>query len=352
MDKKNISVKKILLVMMILIVMSAGIFVLTRPAKGIVLTKSELPLIGSTPVYVELTDGVTLEREYIPSSDMHVNNIKVLFVNTNATNNATIDISVTTRDGEEIVNSTESIAAFTVGEWTNIGVDMNLMAGQSYKLLITPHGANPFFMQVDGYGLDISLGFEYIADSTVLYGDVFYYSIPIFVFICVLLLGIALFGIDRLVNGIKSLDFANLSKKYGCIAFLLMLFAALTVKIMSVAYAKGVYITSDSDGYLREAVNLLAGNGYSYDGIAGYSSWFANWPIIYPLLIAFVALITGTNVYLASKIVAILCFGIIEIVLYIAFKKDSWLYALTLTNLGVLAMAYNTWSEIPFMVFL
>lgn len=55
---------------------------------------------------------------------------------------------------------------------------------------------------------------------------------------------------------------------------------------------------------MREAENLVQGNGFQYDGIAGYRSWFANWPILYPVMIAGVMLITGANAYLASKIVA------------------------------------------------
>ena len=42
----------------------------------------------------------------------------------------------------------------------------------------------------------------------------------------------------------------------------------------------------------------------NYDGMAGYDSWFANWPILYPAMITIVMAVTGANAYLASKILA------------------------------------------------
>ena len=132
----------------------------------------------------------------------------------------------------------------------------------------------------------------------------------------------------------------------------MLLFGAVCVSIYSRAYLKGAYISADSAGYLREAVNLTAGYGFSYDGLAGYDTWFANWPILYPVLIAAVMLITGAEAYLASKIVAMVTAGLILVLLYKCFGKDAWLYGLCLTNIGYLNLSYYTWSEIPFMLFL
>ncbi|MDD6202840.1 MAG: hypothetical protein PUB13_07875, partial [Lachnospiraceae bacterium] len=134
--------------------------------------------------------------------------------------------------------------------------------------------------------------------------------------------------------------------------FFLLLFFAVCLSIYIRAYQKGVYITADSAGYLREAVNLVNGNGFAYDGMAGYRSWFANWPIIYPAMIAMVMVITKANAYLASKIVAMLIVAGILILMRIVFKEDAWVYALCLTNIGFLNLTYYTWSEIPFMLFL
>ena len=103
--------------------------------------------------------------------------------------------------------------------------------------------------------------------------------------------------------------------KYGNDIFLILIFAFSCMGIYSEAYVKGVHITSDSAGYLREAVNIVNGNGFHYDGLAGYTHWFANWPIIYPLIIAGVMLVSGTNAYLASKIVSMLMVAVILIII-------------------------------------
>ena len=71
---------------------------------------------------------------------------------------------------------------------------------------------------------------------------------------------------------------------------------------------------ADSAGYLREAVALSKGQGFSYDGLSGYESWFANWPIVYPALIAGMMLLTGANAYLASKLLTMALVGLLLLV--------------------------------------
>lgn len=97
---------------------------------------------------------------------------------------------------------------------------------------------------------------------------------------------------------------------------------------------------------MREAENLVQGNGFQYDGIAGYRSWFANWPILYPVMIAGIMLITET-LYLASKIVAMVTVFLLLVVLRLCFKKGGMAVWLCLTNTGFLTLCYYTWSEIP-----
>lgn len=348
----SISVKRIIGAVAILIVMLCGIFVLSRPCSGITETKSELPAIGSSPVYVEMEDGVTTIRKMSLSEDRHISALELLLVHTTGDSKSALLTEVTSASGEIIYSDKKLIAEFVVGDWTKVAADIYLNAGEEYTFAFTPIGCSPYFMQIEGYDLDISMGFDYVTDKKVTYGDIFYYSIPIIALAGILLAGLLLFGSERILAAVRKLAFEDIIRRFGTEAFLILLFVTLSLKIYSTAYVKGVYITADSDGYLREAVNLVAGNGFAYDGIAGYESWFANWPIIYPALIAGIMLITGTNAYLASKIVAIICIAVIEIILYIAFKKDAWVYALALTNAGVLSMAYNTWSEIPFMVFM
>ncbi len=91
---------------------------------------------------------------------------------------------------------------------------------------------------------------------------------------------------------------------------------------------------------------------FQYDGLAGYRSWFANWPVLYPACIAAVMLVTKVNAYLASKILAMLIAGLLLILMRVCFRKDAWIYALCLTNIGFLDLCYYTWSEVPFILFL
>ncbi len=124
------------------------------------------------------------------------------------------------------------------------------------------------------------------------------------------------------------------------------------ILIYSKAYLNGIYISADSTGYLKEAENLVQGNGFQYDGLAGYRSWFANWPVLYPACIAAVMLVTKVNAYLASKVLAMLIAGLLLILMRVCFRKDAWIYALCLTNIGFLELCYYTWSEVPFILFL
>ena len=140
--------------------------------------------------------------------------------------------------------------------------------------------------------------------------------------------------------------------KYGSDVFLILLFGMVCILIYSKAYLNGIYISADSTGYLEEAENLVQGNGFQYDGLAGYRSWFANWPVLYPACIAAVMLVTKVNAYLASKILAMLIAGLLLILMRVCFRKDAWIYALCLTNIGFLDLCYYTWSEVPFILFL
>lgn len=142
------------------------------------------------------------------------------------------------------------------------------------------------------------------------------------------------------------------AEKYGSDFFLLLLYGYLCVSIYSRAYLRGAYIEPDSSAYMRQALNLASGNGFSYDGLAGYHSWFAWWPIFYPVLIMLTMLTTGTEVYLASKILTMVIAGLILLIFRKCFGKNAWVYGLCLTNLGFLKIFYGTLSEIPFMLFL
>ena len=68
-------------------------------------------------------------------------------------------------------------------------------------------------------------------------------------------------------------------------------------------------------------------------------------------MIAAAMAFTNTNAYLASKIVAMFVVACMLGLLRIFFKKDAWIYALCVTNIGFLNLCYYTWSEIPYMFF-
>ena len=99
-----------------------------------------------------------------------------------------------------------------------------------------------------------------------------------------------------------------------------------------------------------EAASILSGYGFNNVGISGYTSWFSAFPIGYPLLIALISFITGRNLYLSSKILAVLISGVILLLLYIRFRKSAWIYSVCLLNIGFLAIYKYTWSEIPFIL--
>ena len=198
----------------------------------------------------------------------------------------------------------------------------------------------------------ISVGIEKVEPVRVTYGDIFYYSIPVSI---LLLIGYLLFiwvGKERLLGFVGRIPFREWIGKYGSDVFLILLFGMVCILIYSKAYLNGIYISADSTGYLEEAENLVQGNGFQYDGLAGYRSWFANWPVLYPACIAAVMLVTKVNAYLASKILAMLIAGLLLILMRVCFRKDAWIYALCLTNIGFLDLCYYTWSEVPFILFL
>lgn len=132
--------------------------------------------------------------------------------------------------------------------------------------------------------------------------------------------------------------------------FLLLMFFYLAFYEISYAYCAYVYISPDSTGYLREAQAILDGNGFFFDRLAGYDSWFSSWPIGYPFLIAMTAFLTGRNVYLSSKLVSIICVGVGLCILHKRFKQDAWIYSLIYINAGFLTIYLFTWSENVFIL--
>lgn len=131
--------------------------------------------------------------------------------------------------------------------------------------------------------------------------------------------------------------------------FMLSFWILYTVYIIHSAYFISLYISPDSSYYMREAESLLSGCGFNVNGAAGVPGYFSAWPIGYPALIALSSAIFGCNVYLASKILtaALICLELF--ILSRRYRIRAWLYALILTNYGIISINRFTWSETAFM---
>lgn len=141
-------------------------------------------------------------------------------------------------------------------------------------------------------------------------------------------------------------------EKHTSDIFLIIVFIYMALRIYVDAYLHNTMMSPDSCGYMREAINLAHGNGFRCDGIAGYNTWFANWPIMYPLIIACAMIVTKANAYLASKIVSIVIVGVILLIFRQRYKENAWIYSICVLNLGFINLAEYTWSECTFILFL
>ncbi len=354
----------------ILILLAVALSILSRTAQNGRRTTEVLPDIVDEPVYVECEEGKPLEAVLKAKKDFQAGGFQLLLVNLSQESRGTVRIAVADGASNLLLNQTIPVETITPGKWFLVSSDISFREGEEYFLSVLADGSEPYFMQVpegggealpfeekvikDGaaVGCGISLGVNMVEEVAVTYGEILYYSVPACILGAVLCILCILFGGSNVLGWVRKIPFGRFFGKYGNDLFLVLLFGAVCVSIYSRAYLKGVYISADSAGYLREAVNLVEGNGFWYDGMAGYDSWFANWPIFYPAMIAFVMLVTGAEAYLASKILAMLVAGLILLVLRLCFKKDAWVYALCLTNIGFLNLAYYTWSEVPFILFL
>lgn len=367
--KQNLG-RKIIYSFVVFAVLGAVMLVLTHTAQNGMKTTEILPDINPNPVYVTCEEGQPLEVSLQAREDFMISGFQVLLVNIAQDSRGTLRFVVTDAASEILLSEVIPVETITPGKWFTIAGSAAFAAGQEYKLSVLADGSSPYFMQVsegngsnlpfeeqvmkDGEILEwgISLGVNQVEPTKVTYGEIFYYSIPVSIVSALILLLFIWLGKEKVLAAAGRIRLGDFVRKYGNDLFLIMLFGCICISIYSRAYLKGVYISADSAGYLREAVNLVAGNGFSYDGLAGYDTWFANWPILYPALIAAVMLLTGAKAYLASKIVAMVTAGLILLLLRKCFGKDAWLYGLCLTNIGYLNLCYYTWSEIPFILFL
>lgn len=368
-------IRKCLLTLLSVLVFTGVMVILQHTVKEGYRSIQRVPQIADTPVYVECGEEETLLVTLQMTEGIDINSLDFLIVNTDEKGDGTIQFSLYDAQDSLLFDDTVAESGVTIGEWYSLPVSLSLLEGNSYVLSITPTHCSPYFMQTsldvierklpfteqviykdNVLSCGISLGIGEAEYVVMTFGDIFYFSVPI----CILALLVILFfiwnGYHKAVCILQSIpQNAKLKRLFstcGCDIFLMLLFVFSCVSIYVRAVMEGIYITSDSTGYLREAVNLVAGNGFSYDGLAGYRSWFANWPILYPALIALVMHVTHLSAYLASKLLSMILVGLILLTLRLAFKKDAWVYALCIVNIGFMDITYYTWSELPFMLFM
>ena len=360
----------------VLAVMVLMLFVLSRQA-GIMNKAEDInPPLFDTPSYIELADGQSLKLTLTPDDDISLGDLSVVIVNTDSSGAGSISFSLTEQGGQEIFTTQVPESDIPVGEWHKIGSPGFPMSnGQVYELTITAKDCSPYFIKTQkdatnrvlpfseevyrqenpstplGYG--ISLGTSVVSDKALTYGDIFYYSRMITVVLAIALILWIMLGTQGILSFIKKIPAGDFTGRAGSDIFLVILFVTLCLSIYINGYLEGINISADSAGYLREAANMAAGRGFHFDSLAGYdNSWFANWPILYPFFIAVVSKLTGLEVYAASKVLSMILVGILILVIRFTYKKDAWIYALLMTNLGLMYLYWYSWSELPFILFM
>jgi hypothetical protein len=117
-------------------------------------------------------------------------------------------------------------------------------------------------------------------------------------------------------------------------------------------FQKNGFLSADAVNYLALANNLIENydfyvSGYGYSG--NERDFFAIWPVGYPLLIAFMAKMTGLPVFWASKIVNIALAGFTLLIFRRIFSVTAHIYGmLFLFGAGIVIYTF-TWSEALFI---
>ena len=320
----NKTMKTILSALVILI--SCGmLFALSKQAGIRNKVEDVKPPLFDTPSYVELNENDPLLLSLTAKEDAHLGSLSVVLVNTDTKGDGTIVFEL--RDSSEALVFCQGIVESDVpiGEWYEIGnPDFYIEKGDTYTLFIEAEGCRPYFIKTQSRATDaimpfeelvfktdseltglepydlsatgcgISLGASIISDEPLYYHEIFSFSRLFVVLTAICLLMLIIIGKDETLAVIRRLSLDQLFKNIGNEIFLVILFALLCCSIYINGYLEGINISADSAGYLREAVNMAAGRGFHFDSLAGYNeSWFANWPILYPLMIAAVMKITA-----------------------------------------------------------
>lgn len=152
-------------------------------------------------------------------------------------------------------------------------------------------------------------------------------------------------------SGILNLFNSEKTKHIISIGILGTVFLYICLYIISKAYFEKACMSADSAEYMKAAHALLTGHGFISNYASNDSTWFALWPIGYPALIAFFTLISGTDIYLASKIFSLFAVALTLFLLYRRYGKNAWIFTIALLNPGYIWLNCYTWSEGPFTLF-
>jgi|GEM_PF-4675491 len=141
---------------------------------------------------------------------------------------------------------------------------------------------------------------------------------------------------------------------------LVAIFAFVATAIFCRAYfeSNGA-MSQDSTNYLGLAQNLLDGRGFKAAACGGFPepsctrvgewTFFAVWPLGYPLCIAGAAAFTGLSVFWAAKLVNIVSVGLVLLGLWRQFGTSAPVLALLLLFAPFLVLVGFSLSEAPFL---
>ncbi len=136
---------------------------------------------------------------------------------------------------------------------------------------------------------------------------------------------------------------------------LLLLYLSLCVIILFKSYTDpNGYLSPDSTYYLRLSENLMTGEGFKIDDYQSPDgkSFFAIWPVGYPVLIFVISKLTGLGVVLASKVLNLVIISVILVLFRYLFRGNAHWAGLILFINGIIVIFLFTWSEVPFILFL
>ena len=126
--------------------------------------------------------------------------------------------------------------------------------------------------------------------------------------------------------------------------------------VLRVSVEKTGYRSPDSADYLEVAQNIVDGKGFYYStgntstpNLSEKLSYFAIWPLGYPLLISAFALIFPTSVFWASKLVNIFFLGLCFLLFRKMNNEKAYLLSLIMCSFTFLEVFSYTWSEAPFV---